>query len=198
MITTECFDQFVDDHQLRDFAYTCDDDDKIRQRFLAAPLSEPLLHDLDFILQHLDGPLAVRSSSLLEDSMGQPLAGIYSTLMLPNNARDLEQRLHQAADAIKLVYASTFLSNAKSFLESTGNRIEEEKMAVIVQRLIGRRHGRYFYPCAAGVARDVRARGRTPSWSTSPDNRASLRVAEKLGFRPVRDDCLWVTGQEIP
>ena len=151
VVTTDYFDHFVDSNQLRDFAYTSDDDE-IRRRFLAAPLSEPLIYDLDFILQHLEGPLAVRSSSLLEDSMDQPLAGIYTTLMLPNNAPDMERRLSQAADAIKLVYASTFLSNAKSFLESTGNRIEEEKMAVIIQRLVGRRHGTRFYPCASGVA----------------------------------------------
>ncbi len=152
VITTDYFDQFIDSNQLRDFAYTCDDDEEIRRCFLAAPLSEKLIHDLDFILQHLEGPLAVRSSSLLEDSMDQPLAGIYATLMLPNNAPDLERRLHEAADAVKLVYASAFLSNAKSFLESTGNRIEEEKMAVILQKLVGRPHGRRFYPCASGVA----------------------------------------------
>ncbi len=152
VITTDYFDHFVDANGLRDFAYTCDDDQEIRRRFLAAPLSEPLIYDLDFILQHLEGPLAMRSSSLLEDSMDQPLAGIYATLMLPNNAPDMEQRLSEAADAIKLVYASTFLTNAKSFLESTGNRVEEEKMAVIIQRLVGRRHGRRFYPCASGVA----------------------------------------------
>lgn len=152
VIATDYFDHFVDSNELRDFAYTCDDDEEIRRRFLSARLSEPLIYDLDFVLQHLDGPLAVRSSSLLEDSMDQPLAGIYATLMLPNNASDLERRLREAADAIKLVYASTFLSNAKSFLKSTGNRVEEEKMAVIVQRLVGRAHGRHFYPGVSGVA----------------------------------------------
>ncbi len=152
VITTDYFDHFVDANQLRDFAYTSDDDQEIRGRFLAAKLSEPLISDLRFILEHLEGPLAVRSSSLLEDSMDQPLAGIYSTLMLANNAPDLEQRLEEAIAAVKLIYASTFLSNAKSFLKSTGNRIEEEKMAVILQKLVGRRHGRWFYPSASGVA----------------------------------------------
>ncbi len=152
VITTDYFDHFVEANHLRDFAYTCKDDDEIRRRFLAAPLSEPLIYDLDFILQQLEGPLAVRSSSLLEDSINQPLAGIYETLMLPNDSPDLNIRLRAAADAIKLVYASTFLSNARSYLESTGNRIEEEKMAVILQKLVGRRHGRRFYPCCSGVA----------------------------------------------
>ena len=152
VVTTDYFDHFMDSNGLRDFAYTCDDDAKIRQRFLVSRLSEPLIYDLDFIVQHLEGPLAVRSSSLLEDSMDQPLAGIYATLMLPNNAPDLERRLSEAADALKLVYASTFSNNAKSFLESTGNRVEEEKMAVIIQQLVGRGHGERFYPCVSGVA----------------------------------------------
>lgn len=152
VVTADYFDHFIDINDLRDFAYTCDDDEEIRRRFLAAKLSDALIYDLDFILRHLEGPLAVRSSSLLEDSMHLPLAGIYATLMLPNNAPELEVRLRQASDALKLVYASTFSSNARSYLKSTGNRVEEEKMAVIIQRLVGQRHGGRFYPCFSGVA----------------------------------------------
>ncbi len=152
VVTTEYFDHFLDANSLRDFAYSCGDDLKIRQRFLATRLPDSLASDLEFIIQHLEGPLAVRSSSLLEDSMHQPLAGIYTTLMLPNNAQDRKTRLRQAASALKLVYASTFSVNAKSYLKSTGNRVEEEKMAVILQSLVGRQHGRRFYPCISGVA----------------------------------------------
>ncbi len=152
VVTTDYFDDFLDANDLRDFAYTCDDDAEIRRRFLAKRLPDSLASDLEFIIQHLEGPLAVRSSSLLEDSLHQPLAGIYATLMLPNNARDRKTRLRQAASALKLVYASTFSANAKSYLKSTGNRVEEEKMAVILQSLVGRKHGRRFYPCFSGVA----------------------------------------------
>ncbi len=152
VVTTDYFDRFLDANDLRDFAYTCGDDAEIRRRFLATRLPDSLASDLEFIIQHLDGPLAVRSSSLLEDSMHQPLAGIYATLMLPNNAQDRKIRLRQAASALKLVYASTFSANAKSYLSSTGNRVEEEKMAVILQSLVGRQHGRRFYPCFSGVA----------------------------------------------
>ena len=151
VVTTDYFDHFLESNDLKDFAFTCDDDAEIRRRFLAAGLSEPLLDDLGHIVEQLDGPLAVRSSSLLEDSMYQPLAGIYATLMLPNNGEPAV-RLGQVADAVKLVYASTFLSDAKSYLENTGNRLEEEKMAVVIQTLVGRSHGERYYPCFAGIA----------------------------------------------
>ena len=152
VVATDVFDRFLESNHLRELAYTSEDDEEIRRRFLAARLPEPLLEDLEFIVRHLDGPLAVRSSSLLEDSMYQPLAGIYETLMLPNNAEAPGVRRHQIADAIKLVYASTFLADAKSYLARTGNRVEEEKMAVVIQKLIGSRHGRRFYPCYSGLA----------------------------------------------
>ena len=97
-------------------------------------------------------PLAVRSSSLLEDSQFQPFAGVYATYMLANNHPDLKVRLDQLCDAIKLVYASTYSRAAKSYLEATSNRIEEEKMAVIIQQVVGQRHEHYDYPHFSGVA----------------------------------------------
>jgi len=152
VIATEAFDRFLDENELRKLALAGGDDREIRRRFLAGRLPGKVTDDLRFLLGRLEGPLAVRSSSLLEDSMHQPLAGIYSTLMLPNSAAAVGERLRQVADAVKLVYASTFLDNARSYLETTGNRIEEEKMAVIVQELVGRRHGPRFYPTFSGVA----------------------------------------------
>ncbi|MGB5343718.1 MAG: PEP/pyruvate-binding domain-containing protein [Thermoanaerobaculia bacterium] len=152
VITTDKFDEFVDRNHLRDFAYKCDDDRELCARFLSARLSDELHSDLTFIAHHLDGPLAIRSSSLLEDSMHQPMAGIYSTLMIPNRSRDPEERLREICSAVKLVYASTYFRNAKSYLNSTGNRVEEEKMAVIIQRLVGQKYDNRFYPHFGGVA----------------------------------------------
>ncbi len=152
VVTTDYFDHFLDANDLRQLASTCRDDRELRRRFLATPLSEPLLDDLELIVRHLEVPLAVRSSSLLEDSLYQPLAGIYDTLMLPNDAAEPAERLRDLADAVKLVYASTFLANARAYLRSSGNRVEEEKMAVMIQALVGRRHGRRYYPCFSGVA----------------------------------------------
>ena len=152
VISTEFFDEFVDSNNLRDFAYATDDDQKIAERFLSGRLDDDLRNDLTFVAHHMGGPLAVRSSSLLEDSMHQPLAGIYTTVMIPNQSRDPEHRLAELCNAIKLVYASTFYRNASSYLNSTAHRVEEEKMAVIVQRLVGQQHGSRFYPHFAGVA----------------------------------------------
>ncbi len=152
VITTDKFDDFVDRNELREFAYKCDDDRELSDRFLSARLSDELRSDLTFITHHIDGPLAIRSSSLLEDSMHQPMSGIYSTLMIPNRSRDPEERLQQICTAVKLVYASTYFRNAKSYLTSTGNRVEEEKMGVIIQKLVGQRHGHRFYPHFAGIA----------------------------------------------
>lgn len=152
VVASECFDVFLAENGLTDFAYSSEDDDEIARRFLAAEICERFLDDLAFVIDHIDGPLAMRSSSLLEDSMHQPMAGIYSTLMLPNRAGELADRLRDAAVALKLIYASTFFANAKSYLKNTGNRVEDEKMAVIVQQLVGRRHGNRFYPTISGVA----------------------------------------------
>lgn len=152
VITTEAFNSFLDSNDLRDFAYACGDDREISERFLAGRLADSLRSDLTFVAHHIEGPLAVRSSSLLEDSLHQPMAGIYSTLMIPNQTRDPEERLEELCNAVKLVYASVFYHNAKSYLTSTGNRVEEEKMGVIVQKLVGQRHDGRFYPHFAGVA----------------------------------------------
>ena len=152
VITTDMFDTFLDHEDLRDFAFSCDDDGELVRRFLETPLPSSLVEHLKLVLEHLDGPLAVRSSSLLEDSLHRPFAGIYSTLMIPNSDPRPQWRLNSLAAAVKLVYASTFSSNARSYLSTTGHLIEEEKMAVIIQPLIGRRHGDRFYPTFSGVA----------------------------------------------
>jgi len=152
VITTEVFDQFLDDNDLREWAYECDDDDEISERFLQGRLSGDIAAKLRLIIDRMEGPLAVRSSSLLEDSMHQPFAGIYSTLMIPNEDPNPIVRLRNLRDAVKLVYASTFFEDAKSYLTATGNRIGEEKMGVLIQRVVGQPHGARFYPSFSGVA----------------------------------------------
>jgi hypothetical protein len=129
------------------------DDVAIQRAFLAAELPPATRRALRAFLQRVTYPLAVRSSSLLEDSSYQPFAGIYQTYMLPNNDPDLEVRLAELDRAVRLVYASTYYTDSKSYIESTPNRLEEEKMAVVIQQVVGRRHGDYLYPDAAGVAR---------------------------------------------
>jgi CheY-like chemotaxis protein len=153
VLGTDIFDAFLDRNDLRDFAIEGQDDREILRRFMAARFPEEVEADLSLILRQLQYPLAVRSSSLLEDSQYQPFAGIYETFMLPNNHDNLGVRLAQLMASIKRVYASTFSSHAKAYLDATPYRLEEEKMAVIVQRVVGAQHDGVFYPDFAGVAR---------------------------------------------
>lgn len=152
VIATDQFDAFLDLNDLRDFAASCDDDAEISRRFVESPLPESLQEQLGFLVEELPGPLAVRSSSLLEDSMHQPFAGIFATLMLANTQMPKDERIRELATAIRLVYASTFSSDAKAYLRNIGIRVEEERMAVVLQNVVGRRHAERFYPDFAGVA----------------------------------------------
>jgi len=152
VLATDVFDQFMVDNNLWDFALTSTDDDAITKRFLEAKVADKVVDSLRAYLSLADYPIAVRSSSLLEDSQYQPFAGIYKTCMLPNNNSNLEVRLEQVLDAVKRVFASTFTLCAKSYIKPTPYRLEEEKMGVIIQKLIGRRSEDRFYPDFAGVA----------------------------------------------
>ena len=154
VIATDVFDRFLEENQIESFAQTVTDDEELIRRFLAAPrfpadIIEKLSDFLDFIRE----PLAVRSSSLLEDSQYQPFAGVYQTYMIPNSHPDDAVRLNELLRSIRLVYASVFARKAKDYMHATDYRLEEEKMAVIIQRMVGaERHGR-FYPDFAGVAK---------------------------------------------
>ncbi len=153
VLATDAFDQFMAENNLLDFALQCEDDAEILQKFLTASLSAKLQEDLKVFLDEVTYPLAVRSSSLLEDSQYQPFTGVYETFMLGNQSADPGPRLAELIDAIKRVYASTFSRHAKAYVRATPYRLEEEKMAVIVQQLVGTAHGRRFYPDFSGVVR---------------------------------------------
>jgi CheY-like chemotaxis protein len=154
VVGTDVFDQFVDENDLREFALSSPDDKEITRRFLAAEkFPEDVLGQLAAFLDIVRTPLAVRSSSLLEDSQYHPFAGVYETYMLPNNATNPLVRLNDLLGAIKRVYASTFYQSAKDYIRVTSYRLEEEKMAVIIQKMIGRIHEPRFYPDFAGVAK---------------------------------------------
>jgi CheY-like chemotaxis protein len=153
VLATDAFDQFMAEKNLLDFALQCEDDAEILQRFLAVPPPAKLQDDLKVFLAEVTYPLAVRSSSLLEDSQYQPFTGVYETFMLGNQSLDPDVRLAELVDAIKRVYASTFSRHAKAYVRATPYRLEEEKMAVIVQQLVGTAHGGRFYPDFSGVVR---------------------------------------------
>ncbi len=152
VVTTEVFDAFVDANGLKELAKADMPDEVIAGRFMETEFPEPFKGQLAGFLSHFSYPLAVRSSGLLEDAQFRAYAGLYKTYMLPNDHPDLDCRLRQLIDAIKMVFASTYFQGPKSFSKRVGHRTEEEKMAVIVQELIGRRYKNYFYPAIAGVA----------------------------------------------
>ncbi len=151
VVGTDVFDTFMNQGDLREKALSDISDEEICQLFLDAKLPPAIYGDLEAVLEQVQYPLAVRSSSLLEDSQFQPFAGVYSTYMFANNHPDLNVRLDQLCDAIKLVYASAYSRAAKGYIEATSNRIEEEKMAVIVQQMVGRQYENYDYPHFSGV-----------------------------------------------
>ncbi len=127
-------------------------DDSILRRFAQCQLSPRLRECLGHYVTRVDVPLAIRSSGLLEDSHSQPQAGLYATYMLPNNHPDLEVRLDHLETAVKLVYASAYVERPRRYLEAVGQDSAEARMAVIIQEMVGHRHGRYFYPVISGVA----------------------------------------------
>jgi len=152
IIGTNEFDRFVETNHIQD-KVSGKNDSEIDAIFISGQLSDALVQRLEIYLDHIHYPIAVRSSSLLEDSQAQPLAGVYRTFMLPNNHSDKMFRLRQLMDAIKLVFASVYLSEARNFLEALNFKAEEEKMAVIIQEIVGGLHGdHYYYPHISGVA----------------------------------------------
>jgi CheY-like chemotaxis protein len=153
VLGTDVFDRFLEENDLRAFALDSADEAETLRRFLWADFPALYLEDLRVFVEKVRYPLAVRSSSLLEDSKYQPFAGVYETYMVPNNNPDPKVRLARLVDAIKRVYASTFSRRAKAYLGGTPYRLEEEKMGVILQRMVGAAHRTRFYPDFAGVAR---------------------------------------------
>ncbi|MFH1851814.1 MAG: PEP/pyruvate-binding domain-containing protein [Candidatus Neomarinimicrobiota bacterium] len=154
VIGTDEFDRFMKVNNLWEPALALNDNSEIDRLFLMGALSPDLTDHLKVYLSRVRYPLAVRSSSLLEDSAYQSLAGLYATFMYPNDDSDLNRRLVGLSNLVKLVYASMFHPEPRAILQNTTRHLEEEKMAVVIQELIGRRYGDYFYPNFSGVAQN--------------------------------------------
>ena len=153
VITTDCFDEFIARNRLGELRVEELPDDHIGHTFQQADLPAELLGDLRALIAQVKTPLAVRSSSLLEDALDRPFAGVYGTKMIPNNQFDQDTRFRRLTEAIKFVYASTYFREARDYIKTTGHDPNEEKMAVILQEVVGERHGDRFYPDVSGVAR---------------------------------------------
>ncbi len=155
VLTTDLFDEFMELNNLYEFALSEATDEEIIERFSNAGTSPRLRKHVEEICDAIKSPLAVRSSSLLEDSHYQPFAGVYSTYMISNNHYDVMIRRYQLEQAIKSVYASVFFKESKAYISATSNVIDEEKMAVVIQEVSGRSYGNRFYPAVSGVARSI-------------------------------------------
>jgi len=152
VITTEYFDDIIRMNRLENMILEDLPDEIVAQRFLKADFPEKLLSQLAWYLEAIHYPLAVRSSSLLEDAQFKPYAGLYKTFFLANDHYNIDCRLEQLINAIKMVYASTYFKAPKAFSTRVYNRIENEKMAVIIQQVVGSRYGNFYYPAISGVA----------------------------------------------
>lgn len=198
VIATDLFTQFMEDNQLQEVAFADLADEHLLRVFLACPLPGELSKDMEEILKVIHQPITVRSSSLLEDSHFQPFAGVYETCMIPNQGSDA-QRLAELSDAVKCVWASTYFRRAKEYLKATDHMLEEEKMAVVIQQVIGSEHGSYWYPNVSGVARSLNyypLGGETPEdgvgmlsfgfGKSVVDNGSAFRFSPRHPRRPVQ------------
>jgi len=153
VLSTDIFDEFIEKHDLIRFVAKSHDDEAILKKFISKPLPEWVLADVQAFLNVIKRPIAVRSSSVLEDSHYQPFAGVFATYMIPNT--NDERMLNMVSNAIKSVIASAFFKNSKSYLRATSHTIEEDKMAVILQEVTGKQYDDVYYPNISGVARSI-------------------------------------------
>ena len=154
IITTDYFDEFMEENGLRYIMNVEISDEEILSEFVSSHLSESLMQKLRVFIHYASGPLAVRSSSKLEDSHYQPFAGIYSTYMIPQTENE-ERTLRMLGKAIKSVFASIFYTSARQYITASGNNLSEEKMAVVIQELCGTEEQGLFFPTVSGVARSL-------------------------------------------
>ncbi len=194
VIGTDVFDSFMRQNNLYDIALSDSPSDRIAHAFHNAEFPGEIIGDLRGLVEKVHTPLAVRSSSLLEDAMYRPFAGVYATKMIPNNQPDVDSRFHLLIDAIKLIYASTFSRTAKDYLQAAGQKPESEKMAVIIQEVVGRRHGERYYPDVSGVARSYNF---YPFGHPQPED-GVVSLALGLGRTIVDDGVSWNFSPAYP
>jgi hypothetical protein len=194
ILCTDVFDSFMKQNQLDNLAYSNLPDDRIAHTFQKAELPFEVLGDLRSIVEQVHTPLAIRSSSMLEDTKNEPFAGIYHTKMIPNNEYDPDIRFRQLTEAIKFVYASTYFKAAKVYRKTIGHKVTDEKMAVIIQELVGRRYRSRFYPEVAGVARSYNYYPLRPA---RPED-GVVNLALGLGKTVVDGGISWVYSPAFP
>lgn len=194
VITTEFFDLFMTENNLAEVAHSGQRDDLIAAAFQKADLPAQLVGDLRALIAQVQTPLAVRSSSLLEDAIFEPFASVYATKMIPNNQMSPDARFLKLVEAVKFVYASTFFKDAKNYIQATKHATTDEKMAVIIQEVVGIRHNERFYPHISGVARSYNF---YPLGNARPAD-GVIDLALGLGKTIVDDGVAWSYSPAYP
>ena len=194
VITTDIFDAFMKQNDLYETAYSNSPDEVIAGEFQRASLPVDLAGDLMALISKVHTPLAIRSSSLLEDAMYEPFAGVYATKMISNNQLDTDTRFHKLTEALKFVYASAFFKEAKEYIKATGSSTENEKMAAIIQEVVGLRYGDVFYPDISGVARSYNF---YPMGKSKPED-GVVNLALGLGKTIVDGGISWTYSPSYP
>ena len=187
VIRTDVFEQFMKQNGLYEIALADSPDERIAHAFLQADLPATVVGDLRDLIAHVHTPLAVRSSSLLEDALRHPFAGVYGTKMIPNNQPEVGDRFKKLSEAIKFVWASTFFRDARSYMQAIGRSLDEERMAVIIQEVVGQRFDRRFYPVVSGVIRTHNCYASQPA---EPED-GVVNLALGLGKSIVDGDVTW-------
>ncbi|HVP58183.1 MAG TPA: PEP/pyruvate-binding domain-containing protein [bacterium] len=194
VITTEFFDLFMKENDLYEIAYSEVRDDLIAHAFMKADLPVRLVGDLRALVEQVHTPLAVRSSSMLEDAMFEPFASVYGTKMVPNNEPEPDARFRRLVEAVKLIYASTFFKVARNYMKATHHITRDEKMAVVIQEVVGSRFGDRFYPNVSGVLRSYNF---YPVGSGKPEEGVA-ELALGLGRTIVDDGVSWAFSPSFP
>jgi hypothetical protein len=194
VVATEYFDLFLEQNDLNDLAFSDLRDDQIARAFQKASLPVQLVGDLRALISQVNTPLAIRSSSMLEDAMFEPFASVYKTKMIPNNQLDTDTRFRKLVEAIKYIYASTFFKDAKKYIQATQHTTADEKMAVIIQEVVGIRHVDRFYPQISGVAR---SHNFYPTGLATPED-GVVDLALGLGKMVVDEGIAWTYSPKYP
>jgi hypothetical protein len=194
VVPTDVFDTFMQLNNLYDIATSDESDDNKALAFQQADLPFEILGDLRRLISNVKSPLAIRSSSMLEDAIHEPFAGIYSTKMTPNNQPEIDTRFQKLVEAIKLVYASVYFKSARDYMAATKHTIDEEKMAVIIQEVVGKRYDERYYPEVSGVARSYNF---YPFGDSKPEQ-GVVNLAFGLGKTIVDGGVSWVYSPTLP
>ncbi len=194
VVTTSVFDAFTERNPLAEIAASDIPDDRVAHAFQKASLPTEVVGDFRALIDEVHSPLAIRSSSLLEDAVHRPFAGVYDTKMIPNNQPDANARFQRLVEAIKLVWASTFFKSARSYRRAAGLTTHDEKMAVLIQEIVGQRYDDRFYPTVSGVAKSYNfyASGRA-----QPED-GVVNLALGLGKTIVDGERSWVYSPVLP